>query len=338
MMRADAVATQVSAQTRAAPDMIPDFFIVGAMKCGTTTLHHMLARHPQVFIPRHEIFFFDIDDFEQHADFFPHLAGRWSDQDFDGRLPELLGWYRRFFAAATAGQRIGEDSTTYLASEKVPQRIAQLRPDARILVMLRDPAERTYSEYWHLVRHGRAFLSFEDTLSYWPHMLVQRSLYQRQLARYLKVFPREQIHIVLLEDLVREPARVLGDVLTFLNLPADQLPADALRVHSNAGGAPRWPTLRLLRNRWLWKLDSRTMLRHLPDGDPSALSPGAAKWLRRINHLHSRLNPSGGRAPAMKDATRRFLNQYFQRENAGLDVMLNRDLRAVWYRDAVSKP
>lgn len=310
-------------------DEVPDFFIIGAMKCGTTTLHHMLEQHRDVFIPRGEVFFFDIDDFEQHPDFFPYENGRWRDRDFERDLPQLWDWYQRRIAGAQQGQMIGEDSTTYLASGRAAERIARFRPDARILVMLRDPAERSYSEYWHLVRAGRALFDFEDSLSYWPHLLVQRSMYESQLERWYSVFPREQIKVVLLEDLKRDPASTLSEVGAFLGL--DETWPAPTRVHSNAGTTPQILRLQLIRNRWLWRRGTRFLLAEMPGGEDTEtdISPAWQTWL---DAAHRRLNRQKGDTPPMRSETRRFLNAYFARENHGLSELTGLDLTD-WYRD-----
>lgn len=312
---------------------MPDFFIAGAMKCGTTTMHAMLAEHPQIFIPRGEIFFFDIDDFQNHVNFFAYDGDNWKDLDFEGNLEEYAAWYQRFFAGARPGQLIGEDSTTYLASPRAPARIARFNPDARIIVMLRDPASRSYSTYWHLLRAGRLWMSFEDVLRLHPEVLVSRSLYQEQIGNWLQHFPREQLHFVLLEELVREPARVVGEVCAFLGAHGE-VPAHALTLHANRGDAPRSAFLQRWRNRLLWRRDTRSFFGRLP-GPPEHPEPWFSRVvLRFVDRVHRRLNKLDRRPPRMRDGTRRFLNQLFRRENRDLAAMTGRDLERWWYRPA----
>ena len=134
---------------------LPDFIIAGAMKSGTTSLHQILASDPRIFIPGREIFFFDMDDLSLHSDFWYRDGDGWLTQRYSPSDPGTLAWYAAFFAAARDSQWIGEDSTSYLASAKAPERIATFLPNAKILLLLRDPAARAYSHYWHLVRTGR---------------------------------------------------------------------------------------------------------------------------------------------------------------------------------------
>ena len=86
------------------PDL-PAFIIGGAAKGGTSTLHEMLGRRPDVFIPDHELYFFSIDDFEQHPEFFVTSDGGWMMRDYDGHRDEYLEWYRGFFRARSGGCR-----------------------------------------------------------------------------------------------------------------------------------------------------------------------------------------------------------------------------------------
>lgn len=311
---------------------MPDFFIAGAMKCGTTTLHAILERHPGIFIPRGELFFFDIDDLLQHVDFFAWSGRDWTDRDFDGHLDEYAAWYRRFFEDARPGQLIGEDSTTYLASERAPRRIAQFNPNARILVMLRDPAARCYSSYWHLLRYGRVFHGFEDSLRLTPEPLVARSLYKEQIERWLACFPRERLHFVLLEELIASPAETIAGVCRFLGLD-DDVPADALNLHSNRGDVPRHPRLQMWRNRLLWRRDTRMFLSRLP-GTPPQDRALARRLTRALDRAHRKLNPLQRQTPPMQAATREFLDRYFRRENEGLDALVGKDLSRWWYRSA----
>jgi hypothetical protein len=311
---------------------MPDFFIAGAMKCGTTTLHEMLAKHPGIYIPHGEIFFFDIDDFQNHVNFFAYDGATWKDLDFDANLDEYAAWYQRFFARAQPGQMIGEDSTTYMASARAPARVARFNPDAKIIFMLRDPASRTYSTYWHLLRGGRLWMNFEDVLRLQPEVLVSRSMYREQIEGWLRHFPREQVHFVLLEELVKEPERILTEVCAFLGVPG-KLPPEALTMHANRGDAPRSPWLARLRNRILWRRDTRSFFGRLP-GPPehaeSWFSRGPLRWLDR---LHRKFNNSVKRPPPMKPGTRRFLNQLFQRENRGLSALIGKDVERWWYRE-----
>ena len=174
---------------------LPHFILVGAPKCGTTSVHAMLSEHPDVYIPEYEIFFFDVDDVITHPDFFVRRKGM-SFHDYECDFEAYLAWYRSLFSGAEPGQLIGEDSTTYLYSPDVPRRIADLLPDVRLVALLRDPVERAYSQYWHNVRAGRHAVSFERTLRTNPAALLPQGFYAEQLQRYQGFLDAGQMLVV----------------------------------------------------------------------------------------------------------------------------------------------
>ena len=208
----------MSSQPAVGTPRFPDFIIAGAMKSGTSSLHAMLSEHPRVFIPPGEVGFFDHDDFCEHVDYFVTNDGGFCDRDFDERLAERLDWYRSLFAAARPDQLAGVDSTTYLSSRAAPSRIARHIPHARIIILLREPASRAYSQYWHMLSAGRMLYSFEDTLRLMPERILTRSCYVAAVRRYLECFPRRQLHFVAFENFARDPSAGTTETLEFLGL------------------------------------------------------------------------------------------------------------------------
>ena len=295
------------------------------MKSGTSTLHELLARIKPVFMPREEIYFFSIDDVEQHPEFFVDAHGRWTARDFDRSYDEYLAWYAAFFERAPEAAVIGEDSTSYLHSDRCAGRIAKLLPNVRLIFLLRDPAARTYSHYWHLVRTGRATAGFEETLRRSPGTLYQRSRYLPSLKRYLDHFPREQVSVQLFEDLVADPARVVLEAATHAGISGPFPPLTA--VHRNPARVPRSVRAQLLRNRLFPNRPRSRFAGHLPGTHrPDGLGE------RVIRGRGARLNlTSDRRPPPMHPETHRFLDDVFARENDGLAEILGRDLGAVWF-------
>jgi len=309
-----------------------DFVLVGGQKCGTTSLHDILNRHPRVFMPARETFLFDVDDLEQHPNFFIHTGDNWSCPDFDAEREAYLRWYRGFFAAAGPGQLLGEDSTSYLASEKAPQRIRELAPNAKILVMLRDPASRTYSHYWHMLRNGWMTYGFEDSLQFTPGGLLKRSVYLPQVERYLQCFPREQIAFVVFEEFVREMPRVVEGVYGFLDLGATRQP-DKLATHRNPSLIPRFPRLCQWRNR-LFRRHVLYRYSDVPGVRPPKEAIAGRLFRHAVDAIHRRVNPvRRRRPPPMRTETRRSLNRYFARENRGLSEVIGIDVHKWWYRE-----
>lgn len=195
---------------------LPDAVIIGAMKCGTTSLNAWLRYHPQVLFPcRKEIHYFD-----QHAE-------------------RSVGWYRSHFPlrrrlqASQGGSCAIEATPAYIFRPEVPARLHALLPQARLIAILRDPVRRAISHYDHRHRHGRELRSIEEALTaphdidddgrQVPHNLYKnRGYYAQQLKRFLEVYPREQLLVLRSEDLFSDPDAVYRQVLEFLRIDASQ--------------------------------------------------------------------------------------------------------------------
>jgi len=205
-------------------DQLPNLIIVGAMKCGTTSLHYYLSLHPDIRMSR-----------EKEIEFFIEER-RWN------RGP---AWYARQFDAR--GRVRGESSPNYTATRRFPGvagRIRDIVPDARLIFMVRDPIERLVSHWVHNFTHGRERRSFVEILA--DDRYLERSMYAVQLEPYLERFPREQILIIEMEHLRARRLDVLRDVFTFLDVNADFVSprfgverhrTERKRVKTNAG---RW--------------------------------------------------------------------------------------------------
>lgn len=198
---------------------LPDALIIGAMKSGTSSLHYYLTQHPQVIAPlRKEVHYFDLN--------------------FARGEP----WYRANFGRADAPGLNIDSSPYYLFHPQVPQRAHALLPNARLIVLLRDPVRRAYSHYWHERDKGREPLSFEDAIAAEPERIerdherlargeierseahqffsyLARGRYAEQLERWLQFYPRQHLLVLRFEDLAREPLPVLNSTLDWLGLP-----------------------------------------------------------------------------------------------------------------------
>lgn len=190
---------------------LPDFLIIGAMKCGTSTLQAQLARQPGVFMstPKEPNFF---------SDDAVHARG--------------LDWYKGLFAAAAPGDLKGEASTHYTKLPTYPQTLARMRavlPAPRLVYMIRNPVDRAVSHYIHEWTEGRlgadAAQAFRDT----PEIAAY-GCYGRQIAPFFQAYGAGRIHLTSLEQLQADPADTFGRIAAFLGLPAgagwvDDLPA-----------------------------------------------------------------------------------------------------------------
>jgi len=227
--------------------MLPTFLIIGAMKCGTTALYEMLGAHPDVFVsPVKEPNFFAFA--EQDLNFQAPI-----DQGPDGINQTSIterDAYEALFDAADPGQARGEASHTSLYWPDAPRNIERLVPDARLIVILRDPVERAYSEYMHFRRDGDEPIDdFGAALDAEPERIdsdwalgryVDRGRYDEQLRRYLDRFGHEQICVVLHEDLTQRPADLARTLYEHVGVDPSVEPGRERRVNKSGVPEHRW--------------------------------------------------------------------------------------------------
>ena len=310
---------------------LPDFIIAGGMKCGTSTLHWLLNQHQEVFIPgsaEEEPHFFSIDDMEQNPDFFLKTKHEWPCWDYETEFELYLSWYLSFFKDAKPKQLIGEDCVSYLYSKKAPKRIKELLPEVKLIFLLRDPVERTYSQYWHWVKTNRAIYSFEDTLQFAPGHLLDRSRYYEHLLRFAQQFDQKQIKVILFEDFICNMQQVLNSLCDFLNI-SKTIDIKMHSTHINKATVPRSIPLQLFFNRIFHTRYSgrKYQCYHLPGAKPEN-SPG---FPPKILTLSQRLNlTQKHRYPKMNADTRSFLEALFRKENRKLSSLVDINVTKFW--------
>lgn len=194
----------------------PNLFIIGAMKCATSSLHAYLDAHPAIFMctPKEPNHF--VDRAALHA-LVPTLAGRgyWRTED-----------YLALFEGAGEAVVIGESSTNYSKlphAPGVPERIAAFNPEARFIYVMRDPLRRTISHYWHLVRGQIERSDMLDALREDPQYL-DVSHYAMQLRPYLELFGRDRVKTVVTEELQADPLGTVQDVFRWLGVDPGFVP------------------------------------------------------------------------------------------------------------------
>jgi sulfotransferase family protein len=296
---------------------IPDFFIVGAFKSGTTALYDYLRLHPQVFMPFHKEPLFFGDD----------LSRRY------GRMTRAQ--YEALFADAKAGQRVGEASAWYLYSRSAAREIRGASPQAQIIVMLRNPVDVMYAQHSQLLFNVEEDISdFGEALAAEPARrrgerlppgpLRVENLYYResvqfaeQLQRYVDVFGRDRVKVIVYDDFRDDTPGVYRGVLEFLGVDAEFAPRFAVRN----------PNKRV-RSRLLQRLV------YQPPGPLLRLVP----LIRRFPLAHAlrdrmlRVNSSPERRPPMDPELRRRLLNEFTPQIRRLGDLIGRDLSA-WFED-----
>ena len=295
---------------------MPNFLVIGAAKAGTSSLYHYLKQHPQIYMsPEKEPRFFALEG--EKLDFGGPAQGI-----NQGSVTSLEA-YCQLFQGVTNEQAIGEASTLYLSSLKAPQRIKHYLPKAKLIAVLRDPAERAFSSYMHLVRDGYETLSFAEALDEeasrlqekWQPLWYyqQRGFYYKQLERYYKLFEPEQIKIYLYEDLAADSTAVVQDIARFLGVDANFTPE---LTRENVSGVPK--------SRWL---------QHLFTQDnplKSTLKPLFPQQLRRgITENVKKQNL--GAKPSLSSETRQELIAVYREDILKLQELIERDL-STWLK------
>lgn len=233
----------ISKRTSSDRRRLPDFVIIGGQKCGTTSLYDYLLQHPQI-----------AGSFAKEVKFF--------DVNFD----KGLVWYQSHFPLAKdlgKSDVVGEATPYYLFHPQVPPRMAEVLPEAKLIVLLRNPADRAISNYFMRLRAGNEPLSLEEALDKEEERIGEeyrrllsgeiansrvcrhfaykkRSLYLEQLERYAQYYPRERMLILKSEDLFSDPSRTLRQVFTYLGVDPGFVPPDLepKNVGSYAGKVP----------------------------------------------------------------------------------------------------
>ena len=313
---------------------LPNLFIVGAPKSGTTSLYEYLKGHPQVFMPEvKEPCYFAADlALDKSGGFLRYGA----DEDL----------YYRLFAAAGDAPVAGEGSTRYLYSHDAPSLIRAAVPDARIVALLRNPVDMIHSLHGHKLAAGTEDIAaFEQALAAEddrragrrlpplsnPKLATyrDRALFGQQLERWIDAFGRDQVRVIVFEDMVAEPARHFRELLEFLGVDPAYQP-ESFAAHNVAHGA-RSPLARRAMNsdpaQWLaWRLlpkvvgevHAREMVRRF-----------SQSGLRRRKAERSTVDPE----------LRRRLQDEFRPDVARVSELLGRDMAAFWFERApVSAP
>ena len=296
---------------------IPDFFIVGAPKCGTTALSSYLGQHPDIFMPAlKEVQFFCSD-----------LA-----------VPPMVAdeqAYLALFSEAGDEKRVGEASVWYLYSTEAPRAINAFNPMSSIIIMLRQPVEMLHALHSQRIYNGvESVTDFEQALNGEARKgMMTNALtvpdplsgpfgldvgkYTKHVTRYLEVFGADRVKIILYDDFVRSPSDVYVDVLSFLGVATDFRPCFDV-VNAN----------RHVRNVLLQRMvrtpsaPLRTVVRALLP------RPLRQQTVQRIARLNSKRAPRG----QMSDDLRRKLTQQLAPDVMDLSKLIGRDLTHWLYR------
>lgn len=229
------------------PTRKPNFFLVGAPKSGTSSLYHHIRQHPDIFMPDNKEPF--------HFGDGPRSGAEWVVRDRDE--------YLALFAPATSEKMVGEGSTCYLYSDSAARELKDFSPEAKIIIMLREPVSLMHAMHWHNVRFiqervkdfGRALAlegeraqgrSLPKEAHFAPGLLYRRIVdFQRHIQRFHDTFGPERVHVIIFDDFKKDSMSVVQQVFRFLGVDDSFKPE--LKLQNKAGPLTLAPARRFLK-------------------------------------------------------------------------------------------
>jgi hypothetical protein len=289
----------------------PNFFILGAVRSGTTSIYRYVSQHPDVFMSEpKEPFFFEAE-YDRGLDYY----------------------WQRYFKGWRGQRRVGEARPANLFLPYVPPRIRDCVPHAKLVAIFRNPVDRAYSHWWLKRSDGHEHRTFETAVrenltrieagcrfegeegaKQWRDNLnlgrggsrftvyVDLGYYAEQIARYVELFPRRQIKVLLFEDLCRDPVRVTRALWEFLGVdPQEGVPDD------NTYSVSLSPSFKYL----VWFARATGLRKLLSPRIRGRLRTAVSRWVR---------------TPRMDPATREWLCEHYKPHNLELERLIERDL------------
>jgi hypothetical protein len=198
--------------------VLPNFVILGGIRCGTSWLNANLSLHPEIFLPsKKETHFFD----------------RHTSVDGDG-----FKAYKALYANWKGEAAVGDSTPNYLSNlyseHNIPAMIKNVLPEVRFIISIRNPASRVVSQYWHARSKWPEYknMTFTELVESKPAFL-QEGFYLKHIRQYLEYFPRENFHIVLFDEIRSDPQNTLQNVYKFLGVDKNfSSPLAATRINS----------------------------------------------------------------------------------------------------------
>jgi hypothetical protein len=292
-------------------DALPDFLVVGASKSGTTSLHHYLKQHPQIFL----------SDIQKEGRYFSQMTGNYNgpgDKIIDASITRDINAYKALFKGYNNEKAIGDISPEYLYfhEKAIPLIKKILGKQVKIIVILRSPVERAFSAYTHFKRDKRETLTFEEALEkederkannrVWAWQYKNSGLYYQQVKAYTDNFPN--VRIIIFEDFKKEPQKVLAEICEFLEVsPGFKFDTS---YKYNVSGEPK--------SRVLYKFEtSRGLVNFIKKFIPAKLVEKMKKNLTGEKQMVK---------PEMNPETRKALVDFFKDDILQLQNLINKDL------------
>lgn len=297
--------------------MLPNFIVIGGQKCGSTYLHDVLNEHPDIYLTPGETPYFQNPDYLE-----THVA------DFE-----------KLFDKAQNYQAIGIKRPDYLAKDECPPRIKKHIPGAKLIVILRNPVNRAIAAYYHYIKSGFAPLCpFNEGMKEVLHgslihayprtvEIIEYGFYHKHMQKYFAHFDKQQIHIILLDDLKKDHLTIIKQLYDFLGVDSAFIPHQSLKkkpqkvIYSIAG-------LKLVSqlNKLNYTYSSDKMRRYPKDN--TLISKARLKAANGIiNFLASRIYVNI--KPQVSDELKQKLYVIYEEDILQLEQLIKRDL-SVW--------
>jgi len=273
-----------------------NFIGIGAQKSGTSWVYACLYEHPDIYAPVKEIHFFSRPRFEKG-----------------------IAWYESHFSKCVAGKVCGEFSTSYLYAPEAALRIKAAYPEVKLIAILRDPIARAYSQYGNSLKSGEISMdsSFESFVAMEASCLEQGK-YMEQLERYYKVFPREQLLVLIYEDIARDPLAFIQRVYRHIGV-SDSFVPPSLFSQINIARKPKL----VLADRMMHHVAETLRLLGFDKLVHRIKTSGLTDWIRQRN-----TKPTPERKQHLFD--RSSYIDYVKDDVVKLSVDLHRDLSKEW--------
>lgn len=287
--------------------LAPDFFVIGAYRSGTTSLYRYLRQHPQVFLP-----------LEKEPNFYAVDGNPEASPVLRSRAIVTRDGYDRLYAPAGPDQRRGDISPEYLRNPAAATRIHADHPDVPLVAILRNPVERAWSDFLLHRRDGNEpFDNLTDALAdqerrqagddHRAGHYIDSGMYHQQLQRYLERFDRDQILVLLYDDLVADRHAVMAAIFDHVGVDAAFRTVDEDAI--NASGVPTNKAVAVA-------LRYRAKLR--PFVSRSVLEKIRPAWDKLLSRNLTK--------PTLSDSDRATLVDIYRHDVAALAALLNRDL------------
>lgn len=287
--------------------MLPNFFVVGAQKAGTTSLHHYLSEHPEIYLPK-----------EKETKFFV---------ENNRYVKGISDYEEKYFSEWRGEKAVGEIDPDYMFFEVAIERLAKHFRNPKFIFVFRNPVDRAFSGYLMAYRRGLEKSSFEEALvleeqrikqGYFEKLhysYFQRGLYYRQVSKFLERWDISQMCFLMSEDLMRSPRETLAICCDFLGVSRDFVPAQIGKNFHKATVPRSLGLLDLIQGEGPYRRIRRILRYSIP-------RPEWRAWVKdQLRALNQKPNDL-----SLKEDTRLRLAEMYREENQKLAQLINRDL------------